>query len=504
MALLLMKERSRDAALWVILGMRFLRQSLIGVLLASLTLALLIYAGQMVLSALDTRMNVERPVPEAKERVFAVNVTTARMQVIAPVMQAFGQVRSRRTLEIRAPAGGRVVGLAPGFEEGGVVRVGDMLVRIDPADAQAALDRVQSDVLDARAEQRDAERSLVLAGDELEAARDQAGLRERAHRRQLDLQVRGVGTAAAVETAELAAAAARQAVLSRRQALAGAMRRVDQAATRLARAGIALDGARRDLAELTVTAGFDGTLSAVSLVEGRLVSANEKLAELVDPAALEVAFRVSTAQYVRLLDDRGALVQALVVATLNVTGVNLSAMGRISRDSPATGESQSGRLIFARLGAAPGFKPGDFVTVSVEEPPLANVARLPASALDAQGTVLILGEDGRLQSLRVELVRRQGDDVLVRGPGLEGQEVVSGRTPLLGAGIRVRPLGNAAGSGPEATMLELSDERRARLVAFVEGSARMSGDVKAQMLEQLAEAMVPTRLVQRIEARMGG
>jgi len=499
-----MKGRSRDAAFWVFPGMRFLRQSLVGVLLASLTLGLLIYAGQLVLSAVQTRMSSERPAPQVKERVFAVNVTTARMQVITPVLQAFGQVESRRTLEIRAPAGGRVIGLAPGFEDGGVVRAGDVLVRIDPADAEAALERAESDVLDAHAEVRDAERALELARDEQKAAQDQADLRARALKRQVDLQTRGVGTAAAVEIAELAAAGARQVVLARRQAEASAEGRVDQAATRLKRAGIERDGAQRDLDDMTIRAGFAGTLSAVSLVEGRLVSANEKLAELIDPTALEVAFRVSTAQYARLLDGAGALVQAPVVAALNVAGADLRTKGRISRDSAATGEGQSGRVLFARLDEARGFKPGDFVTVLAQEPAVADVARLPASALDAGNVVLVLGEEGRLEALKVELVRRQGDDVLVRGAGLAGREVVSGRTPLLGAGIRVRPLRDEVSAVPDAAMLELSDEHRARLVAFVEGSQRMPDEVKAQMLQQLAEARVPAQLVQRIEARMGG
>ena len=484
--------------------MRFLRQSLVGLLLAFMTLALLVYAGQIIRGAVQLRLSNERPAPVARERVFAVNAITAELQAITPVLQAFGQVQSRRTLEIRAPAGGRIITLTDSFEEGGIVRAGEVLAQIDPADARAAFQRAESDVSDARAEGRDGARGLVLAKDELAAAREQADLRTRAQQRQKDLRSRGVGTAAAVETAELAAAAARQAVLSRRQAVASAEGRVDMAATRLARAEIALEAARRDLDELTVRAGFGGVLSEVSLVEGRLVSANEKLAELIDPTALEVSFRVSTAQYARLLGRSGSLVQAPITAILNVTGADLTASGSISRDSAATGEGQSGRVIFARLDGsdgARGFEPGDFVTVTVEEPELTEVVRLPASALDAGSTVLVLDEDSRLESLKVELVRRQGDDVLVRGVGLEGRRVVAGRTPLLGVGIRVRALGEEA---EEPELLELTDARRARLVAFVQSSNRMPEEVKADMLEQLTEAMVPARLVQRIEARMGG
>ena len=485
--------------------MRFLRQSLTGLFLASLMLALLVYAGQLVFDAVQSRMADDPRPPQARERVFAVNVRTARMETVTPVLPAFGQVLSRRTLELRAAVGGRVIWLAEGFEDGGNVTAGQDLVRIDPADAHSARDRAQSDLLDAEAEQRDAARALTLARDELSAARDQEDLRDRAFQRQANLQERGVGTAATVETAELALAAARQVVLARRQAVAQAEARVDQAATRLARMRIALADAERALADTTITASFDGTLSNVTLVEGRLVSANEKLAELIDPDALEVAFRVSTAQYARLLDGMGDLVAAPVTATLDVSGAALRATGRISRDSAAAGDGQTGRMIYARLDTAPGFKPGDFVTVAVDEPPVERVARLPASALDASGTVLVLDAEDRLEALPVELVRRQGDEVLLRGVGLAGREVVIGRTPLLGAGIRVRPLREEAqDEAPEASLLELSAERRARLVAFVEANNRMPEEVKARVLAQLGGDRVPAQLVERIESRMGG
>lgn len=485
--------------------MRFLRQSLTGLLLASLMLALLIYAGQLVMSAVQSRLADDPRPPQARERVFAVNLRTARMETVTPLLPAFGQVESRRTLELRATVGGRVIALADGFEDGGTVTAGQVLVQIDPADAKSALERARSDLRDAEAETRDAARSLELARDELSAARAQEDLRERALKRQQDLQARGVGTTAAAEAAELDLAAARQAVLSRRQTVAQDEARVDQADTGLARTRIALADAERALDDTTITAGFDGTLTNVTLVEGRLVAANEILAELIDPAALEIAFRVSTAQYARLLDATGALIPAPVTATLDVSGAALVARGRISRDSPATGEGQTGRMIYARLDSAPGFKPGDFVAVSVEEPPLERVARLPASALDAAGTVLVLGAEDRLESLPVELVRRQGDDVLLRGAGLEGREVVIGRTPLLGAGIKVRPLREEAQAMPtEVAMLELSEERRARLVAFVEGNTRMPAEMKARVLAQLGGAQVPAQLVERIESRMGG
>ncbi len=485
--------------------MRFLRQSLVGVFLAFLTLGLLLVAAQMITGAVQDVLTRDNQPPEARERIFAVSVRTAEPETITPYLEAFGQVQSRRRLELRAALGGRVVSLADDFEDGGTVTAGELLVELDPADMQSALDRAKSDLLDAQFEERDAERSLLLAQDELKSAEAQAELRDRALQRQQDLQTRGVGAAASVEEAELAATSAHQAVLARRIALAQAESRVDQATTLLARARIALEAAERDLEDMTIHAGFDGTLTEVTLVEGRLVSANEKLAELVDPNALEVAFRVSTAQFVRLLDAQGDLIAAPVTVSLEVTGTDLTATGRISRDSGSAGEGQTGRLIYARLDDAPGFKPGDFVTVSIEEQPLDNVVRLPSSVLDASGNVLVLGPDDRLEPLPVQLIRRQGDEVLLRGAGLAGREVVIGRTPLLGSGVRVRPLRVEASVDGDPGMVELSDEKRAQLVAQVEASQRMPQDVKDQVLGQLREARVPAALLRRLdETRAGG
>ncbi|AXI45302.1 efflux transporter periplasmic adaptor subunit [Sulfitobacter sp. SK012] len=486
--------------------MRFLRQSMIGLFLAAVTLGLFVWAVMLVMGAVGERLAEKPFAPPARERVFTVNVILAEPGRHVPELESFGEVASRRTLELRAAGGGRVVALADAFEDGGEVTAGQILVEIDPAETQAAVDRAQSDLLDAEAEVRDAARGLVLARDELTAAQDQAALRKRAFERQVDLAERGVGTVATSETTELAAAAARAVVLARRQAEAQAEARVDQAATRQARARIALAETQRRLADTVLRAPFDGMLNETSVVEGRLVSANERLADLIDPDALEVSFRVSTAQYVRLLDEAGRVNKAPVTVVLDVAGVDLTASGVITRARAATGEGLTGRVVFAALDTAAGFKPGDFVTVRVQEPALDGVVRLPSSAVDAQGEVLVLEGGDRLAALNVEVLRRQGDDVLVRGP-LAGREVVEARSPLLGAGIAVKPLRDT-GAAPEVptapAMITLSDARRAKLVAFVTDNKRMPEAAKARVLAQLAEPEVSAATIERIESRMGG
>ena len=484
--------------------MRFLGRSLVGLFLLSLTVGILALAGNTFYSALKDSWAREAKVKPRRERVFAVNVVTAKARSIVPEMTSFGEIRSQRVLDLRATAKGPVVELAKGFVDGGAVRAGDLLVRIDPRDAQAALARAQGDLAEARAEADEANAALLLAQDELKAAEGQAQLRLRALQRQKDLRNRKVGTDAAVEAAELAEAAARQAVLSRRQAVQQAKARITRAATRLTLQKVNLEEAERRLQDTAIYAAFDGILDQVNVVPGAVVAPNERLARLIDDKALEVSFRLSTSQYARLLDENGNLDNAPVKVVLDVFGVDLVAKGHISRESAEVGEGQTGRQLFATLDAAKGFKPGDFVTVRIAEPELQDVIVLPAAAVDAAGTVLLVGKEDRLEQVQVDLLRRQGDDVILRAPDIIGRQVVTARTPLLGQGIKVRPLlaEEAAASQPE--LLELSEERRARLIAFVKASKHMPDEAKARVLAQLARDRVPARTVLRIEARMGG
>ena len=484
--------------------MRFFRRSLVGLFLLALTAGILAMAGNSFYGALKESWAEEDRSRPARERVFTVQVETIEPQTITPELISFGEVRSRRTLDLRAPVAGPVVELAENFQEGGMVREGQLLARIDPADAQAAVDVAQTDLIEAEADLLDAQQAISLAGDELQAARNQADLRRKALDRQNDLLSRNVGTSAAVETAELAVSSANQAVLSRRQAVQQAQARLAQAQTLITRRKISLRDAERQLADTEIFAAFDGRLSDVSAVAGGLVGNSERLAQLVDARALEVSFRVSTAQYARLIDENGALINAPVDIKLDVLGADLTVEGRITRESAGVAEGSTGRLLFAEIAEPGGLRPGDFVTVISKEPALERVVKLPAAALGPDQTVLVLGEDDRLELAEVQLLRRQGNDVIIRARGLRGREVVTERSQLLGAGIKVKPLRGGGGSVPdEPELVELDADRRAKLIAFVEANNRMPEAVKTRILGQLQEAKVPAQMVNRIESRMG-
>lgn len=493
--------------------MRFLTRSLLAVFLGAMALGLLAFAGGMVRDTLEARAGRDAAPRVARERVFTARVVQLEPDAVAPVLSAFGEVVSRRTLELRAPSGGRILELSPGFEEGAMVDAGQVLVRLDPADALAARDLVRSDLSRAEDELAEARRAAELAGLDRAEGEAQVDLRRRAYERQQTLLERGVGSAAGVEEAELAFAAARAALISRRQAEATAEARVSAGETALERQHISLAEAERRVAETEITASFGGVLSGTTAVAGGNVAANALLASIIDPAQLEVAFRLSTAQYLRLLDEAGALAEAPASVALELGGLEITSPARVSRAAPSVGEGQSGRLVYAAIEAPRGFRPGDFVTVRITEPVLPGVASVPATAVDAAGGVLLVGAEDRLEEGRVEVVRRQGDSVLVRVGDLAGREIVAARTPLLGAGIRIRPQRDAAAAeaipaAPE--LVSLDPERRAALIARVEANTRMPEGVRTRILAQLEQETVPARLIERLEqgggpgARQGG
>ncbi|MGR3364283.1 MAG: efflux RND transporter periplasmic adaptor subunit, partial [Maritimibacter harenae] len=52
--------------------------------------------------------------------------------------------------------------------------------------------------------------------------------------------------------------------------------------------------------------------------------------------------------------------------------------------------------------------------------------------------------------------------------------------------------------------ITLDDDRRERLITFIERNQMMPDEAKARILTQLRKPEVPASMVERIESRMGG
>lgn len=400
----------------------------------------------------------ERRAPAASaERSFVVRAEILRPETLEPELMAFGEIRAGRRLELRAPLEGRLVEIAPVFRDGARVRAGDILFRIDRADAASARDDAVAAQLEADAELAEARQALALAEAETAAAIGQRALRQAALERLQGLSTRGFSTDADVEAAELALAEAERAVLTRAQAEATAARRVAQGEQQVTRAALSVADAERALADATLVAPFDGVLDGVDAALGRRVAVNEALGALIDPTDLEAAFRISNREFARLLDAEGALAPALVTVSLDLGDRTVTTSGRLDRIGAQVAMTEGGRRIFARLDRPAGdaarrtlLRPGDFVEIRIAEPPLTDVAIVPAAALDTEGRLLIIGEEDRLEAVPVRIVRRLGDQAAVDGAPF-GARFVTAPGPQLGPGVKVRIENDARQDATDAT-----------------------------------------------------
>jgi len=107
--------------------------------------------------------------PGAGARVVPVGVTPAERRDVPIWVEGLGNVTSLATVTIRARVSGQIVSIA--FQEGTRVKVGDLLVQIDPRPFKIALDQAaatyQRDVATLRNNERDLARYKDLVGQKL-------------------------------------------------------------------------------------------------------------------------------------------------------------------------------------------------------------------------------------------------------------------------------------------------------------------------------------------------
>lgn len=380
-----------------------------------------------------------RKAPPLRERVYAVDSAMLAPQTVAPTLSAFGTIESWRNLEIRAAVAGPIASLADAFKNGAAVADNALLFTIDTADLETRVAEAEIALAEAKANLAEARATLDLKRQEVKTAERQVTLRRSDLARKQQVKQRGHASQATVEEASLALVAAEQSLLAQRQAVLTTEAKMENGALAVKRADLALAQAERDLADAAFRAPFAGRLDAVKATLGRRVSENEALGRLIDPTALEVAFRLREADFVRLLAPDGINLRKLPVrVSFDLADRHHDIHGTLDRAAAVVDSAVGGRMVYARLDPkeAALLHPGDFVTVTVEEPALPRIALVPPEAVSEDGRLFLVGADNRLEEMTVRIARRlpQGF-VLAEAPF--GRIYVTRRLPQLAAGIKV-------------------------------------------------------------------
>ena len=491
--------------------MNFLLRSFLGLIILSITLGFLIFGSFVLIEALKKRSEKSDNRRFQKERVFAVNVETLNKQIASPKILSYGEIYSKRMLEIRPLVSGRLDYVSEKFVEGGYVKSGDILFRLNQKDYLNELEIAEIDLEDTKAQLSEAISKLDYANLEFEVSESQLKLRKNALDRQTQLAESGLITSSQLENTQLAYSSSKQQFLNKQNLVKSSKNAIDKLKIQLKRRSISIDKAKRNLDETEIKAPFDGIIASVNILPGSVINKNEKLGTLLDPNSLEVMFNLSANEFARVIDKDGKLLNLDITAYLKLSNNDIPFSGKIERINPEIINIGSGRKLFAsiNLGENKTLRPGDFVVLEIKEPSLKNITVLPSSAVTIDGKIFIVEEDNRLKEIEVTILRRQGNEVIVSGAPTD-KEYVMQRSPQLGNGLKIKPLrkkdreiSNSVNLSKNNELVTISPEKQKKLINILDKLDRMPKSVKDRLYEEINSGKIKAKTLKRLEKNMG-
>ena len=391
----------------------------------------------------DTRPEVAaKPARELSRTVAAV---TVEHRDIRPGMRLYGSIVAGREVDLRPLVAGRIIEVGDSFADGGILRAGDLIIAIDPFDAQADIAEFRARVAEAGARLDEIAADLAAAGRLLDHDREQTELARRDVERRERLQGTAASSVKSLDDARLALSQRRQQVIERELMIDRLAAQADQQQAVHDRWRVFLSRAKRDLTETRLTAPFDGYLVDTDAGIGKRVGLGDRIARLIDAGRLEARFHLSNSEYARLLaggDDDGYRGRpAEVLWRIGDAAFGFKAV--IDRVGGEIDARSGGVDLYARIlghGADGVLRPGAFVEVRLDDRLYRDVVRLPESALHedgAGGDQVYVVVDGRLEARPVEVLLRSGNHILLRGSLEDGEGVVVTRLPEIGSGLLV-------------------------------------------------------------------
>lgn len=337
--------------------------------------------------------------PEAgtvPERIFRVETVRATAEDIAVTLRAVGNIEASKRAEVRPQVSGVIARL--GFEEGGRVEAGDLLVKLDDRKAAAQLALARATVDSATAKLHMTEQRMLR------------------HQRLIAEELVSHQRFEEVEAEFLAAQAAR------------------------AEAKAALTLAQREFEEFHLRAPFAGVVGARQTDPGNYVRAGDVLVTLVKTDPIEVSFGVPDRHAARLRP--GALVEVSA-------GGGPVVKGKVYFIDPKVDPATRMLQIKARVPNAEGvLRPGQFAEITVLFEPRRSQVVVPEEAvLPSEGKAWVFVViDGNAERRLVELGTRMPSRIEIIAGLAVGEEVVVGGQHRLHDGDRVETASSPPGA----------------------------------------------------------
>ncbi|NIB41646.1 efflux RND transporter periplasmic adaptor subunit [Pseudomaricurvus alkylphenolicus] len=347
----------------------------------------------------DPIPNSPPPVPEKKTvPVVEAKPSTHRVSVFSQ-----GTVEPRRRITLAAEVSGRIVEVDAQFVDGGFFDQGQILIRIEDSDYQAAL-------LQARARVAEAQQALAT---------------ELGQARQARREWRDLGNANANE------------LFLRKPHIAAARARLKAAQGDLAKA-------QKDLQRTRISVPFSGRIDRIHVDLGQYVSAGTELASVYDNSTVQIRLPLS--------DEQLGLLSLPMTGAEDGDETRVTIEGVIGREPhewagkifrTAGSVDNRSRMIYAiaevnNQGDVP-LMVGMFVEARVQSKPLANVIELPRGAIFQRNRIYTLDNNDRVVPVEVEVLSSDETTVWIRASVHGNARVMASRQSFVSPGQQVLP-----------------------------------------------------------------
>jgi RND family efflux transporter MFP subunit len=369
-------------------------------------------AGVALIVAMKPHAEAEPQPP----RVPVVTVQTVDVQPLDFLVLAHGTVKPRREGDLVPQVSGNIEWVSPALTSGGFFDEGEVLLQIDRADYEVALESANAAVARSESEYSRASREFD---------------------RQKRLADRSVASQTNLDVAQNAA-------------------RVAEASLREAKAR--LEQAKRDLSRTGLVAPYSGRVRTADVDVGQFVSRGTSVAKIYAVDFAEVRLPISDAEldYVDLpllrrsdTDEPGPMVRLRA----HFAGEDRVWDGRIVRTEGeidpqsrmvnviAEVEDPYGRHLSdeERVGRVP-LAVGLFVEAEIVGRHVDEAVELPRDALREGDVVLIVDDESNVRTRSVDVLRIDSDRVVIGGGLADGERVVVTALRAVVEGMRVRPI----------------------------------------------------------------
>ncbi|MCG9631981.1 HlyD family secretion protein [Vibrio sp. Isolate30] len=383
------------------------------------------------------------PTKPADDRARLVDVQTLEPKLMAPLAIGFGKVVPKVEWKAIAEVTGKIVFRHPELEKGKVIPAGTEVLKIDPLDYELKLTQAQADLKSSQTSLAKLNQEEQNLNQTLKIEKNRLVISNKELKRKQDLRKKGLTSQSDVDLQEQSALSQRKLVLDieNQIALMPDEKRVAEAVIKVNVSKVR--EAERSLEKTTITLPKAMRIAQVDIETNQVVNLQQTMFIAHGIDVMEVEAQLSIHDMQTLASSLGEFTRdesgipntdtSEITATIELNSGNLNAAwpARVARISETVDENQAtaGVILeiqqdYAQLepSSLPPLVNGMFVKAQIEG--ASNLSWVvPERALHGD-TVYLMNSEQRLKMVKVEVLYRRDNQVVVIGALNNGDKLI--------------------------------------------------------------------------------